>query len=464
MEPLTKPERVAIPESKTNRIDNSKMDSNANRKQKKRVGRIDNSTIDSDDAKWKKRVGDISKVAIFDVGSRDAGGRVFKKDPTTDLISELTTKDTINRTDNLEEKLKQQKYEGMQCIINMTSIFRSTIDPKKHPENVNFCAKACELEIHARGGIRTNILSQEEEQKLVQLAVTYYIKHKDPSNQELTNISPKNIMSDDSGSGSQQSYLCPKQTVEFSGQWAENQVTDGKTLEEVREAAKQKIEPDLIAKVPKKRNVLGVVGLSALVLEDAKVVEALQIPDSKEWTTGRIVKPLAEVISALQTATQAYDQRMTALFNETLRIPAVKQLLDSRKDKAEEKESDKSSNNRKKLISLLTSKKDLNNFEKASGVSLAEVSGVYTHFARKGAPLALTLARYQAYWDKYKIDWKVICMNSNVKLYNPVTKQMDTEMKPNVSAGAAIQYLNGTDKDLTFFGKIKNMSAGAASQ
>lgn len=310
------------------------------------------------------------------------------------------------------------------------------------------------------GWITTNILSQEEEAKLAQLALEEYAKHKDPSNQELANVTHKTIMADDMNDDSGQNlHLLPKQTKEFGGKWACDQARNGQTLEEISQLAKFKIEKDLKSSVAKRRHDLGVIGLSAKALGNKKVVKALKINgDNRElWKKGQIIRPLSSVISALQTAIKKYDQEMNSSFDRILEKPEVKALIESEKKKSleEKKESNISNIDRKILISYLLDEEKILTLEQAADEPCVRLQADYKNFEENLTPLAITLGKYQAYIEKYKKDWNVLTICSKVKLYNPITQQMDKTMKPNVSFGAATQFFTEADKTLTKYGKTK---------
>lgn len=311
------------------------------------------------------------------------------------------------------------------------------------------------------GWVKINTLSQEEEAKLVQLALEEYATHKDQSNKKLSSVTARSIMADDLNEDSGQNlYLLPKQTTKFGAKWARNQAKKGHSLAQISLLAKSKIDRDLLPTVTQQRHVLGAVGLSAKALRNKEVVAALKIKrnDVQNWRAGQITKPFVYVIEALQTAIKRYDTELNALFNVVLKDPKVQTLLKSSslEEKVSSDEGDADViNDSQKLIVYLADRDTLTPLKRAAETpeAVEELFLGYKNFESKLTPLALILGRYQAYMEKYRENWEVLSISTSLKRYNRKTNHVVEKMKPGLALGAAKQFFTEADKTLTHYGK-----------
>lgn len=244
-------------------------------------------------------------VTIGDIGTGDVGVRRYTFNLKTGLVSSLGGKEGFDRD---YKKPAQNFVDGLvaivlkylnNCLIYGTSWGRQ--DNEDQEISIYEKEMVDSLEKLKYPNIITRILSQADEAEISALSLHHILKFKNPNNPNLAAVTPNNTIQLEGGKGSIQSWsVLPEQKIEKSGNWANQQLKEGKTPV----AVKNLLKAELAAELEKAEAIQGIKniamqGIFAVGLNDQELADVLGI-DKGEWNKGQIPVALPRVIMVLQ--------------------------------------------------------------------------------------------------------------------------------------------------------------------
>jgi hypothetical protein len=207
-----------------------------------------------------------------------------------------------------EKKLKDTPanrvkiFKQTPCLISCTSWAR-----EKYPQEIMKLLKHAVLEYN---NIEVEILSQEREAQIAQYAVGYITDHAG-----IQGVDASNTIVAEGGRGSSQSHaLFKKQNHEHSGAWAEKQLKDGLSLDQIKTLFKDDLMKDMreqgTEKLPEGTRNCALMGIYGTALtKDMDVVSKLNLSqdEKKLWAAGKMVLPLQRIKVALEDTIRERD-------------------------------------------------------------------------------------------------------------------------------------------------------------
>lgn len=357
----------------------------------------------------------LKKVTVLDIGTGDVGANRFKLSKMGYVYSDTPKVEVLGRdsksaqqfVDEIIAICKMPSFSKTKIIINMTAWARNPNE--KDAELIRLLQEVQKQYLH----ITVNVLTQEQEAELSQISLASNLKFQDPIICVNHGITPENTIQLEGGKGSIQSAaILPKQTEEMSGTWGNEQLKQGKTLEQTTESLKEKLKNDMLDQIPATVKNVAMQGIFAVALQDKEVMEFLKIKGDEvdSWKKGILPKKLSDVIAALQAKITKGDNSFK---QATLRIAdtLAQQTIDA-----------------------ATSKEQLAAAAKAQAM---------------GVPAALALASLIAFRDKYGEGFNILNKKEANELFNTDGTRTLKEAKTSGAHGAAVKYFASANKQFS---------------
>jgi hypothetical protein len=269
------------------------------------------------------------RAIVCDIGTGDSGTRLQIYNPETGQVTSGTEEKISRYKDNDKKNLKTDEEFAVDIVASFEGEVKKFSRPKKiGKEKMNIY-----LTSHSRGpekdklfklikekaeksifNIKVEIIDQSEEALIGHEAVMHHIKFKDTKNKELANLKEDNTAAFELGKGSGQSKVfLPKQTTEEAGNWGNEQLEKGTSLDVIADQYKEKLKKDLIVTSLKIENIAAQ-GLLGVGLSDKKLMERLGLTEDvgqennaftsagtqTKWRKGQKLLKLSNIVTALE--------------------------------------------------------------------------------------------------------------------------------------------------------------------
>lgn len=408
------------------------------------------------------------EIGIGDAGTGDGGITGYELEGGVIVISfEKLSFDRAGKTlgdvqknlETLRLRLRELRVKGKQVIINITGWARklplSAYD-QKYLDGLNKLQDEFPDVLLA-----VNCFTLKEESILTRVSIGYYLKC--AALPELRNLTEEEWEQDDGGktstlNGGNFVNLPP---VEICGNMADEQLKEGISLGEIRTFWKlyflSLYKPKTEISISKVR-IYFLTGIFAVGAQNA--VSPDDKAKSNAWKTGEIIVSAKALERLLINKLQQNEDKLQQAFTNAVKQSGIREFL-----LREELTPDLA------ILLLKEAVKDCKTVEQVElkmilrGGVLFDEDKPYIQAildaikVQSDVAPTLALARLQAFQlfqARYGIkDFGVVLLKDPVTLYNEDGTSKKKTFKPNVSSGAAVQYLLGIDPRLTPFGRLR---------